>query len=533
MEYMRRTHRKQILELLKTLSEAHAEIKKRILSGDTPSVIGLLADCQEGAVQTGTFIEKLEGEGTKTVALLEEYCELLYKASLEAEYSDAADAGAAKRVKRLQMQLIAIENSAKNEFSQNNIEIAFIPYTASMWDALESVWLAAKDDPDCEAYVIPAPYYDRMPDGSFGQMHYEGDRYPDYVPVVDWREYDFAERRPDVIFTHNPYDDGNLVTSIHPDFYCKRLKELTELLIYVPYFVFIDGIPEHFAATAGCVYAHKVILQSDKMRDSYVSAFKRTFGNNLGNPKDRFIALGSPKYDAAINGRPEDFTMPENWNRLIAAADGAGKKVVLYNTSVGTILSGNEQYTKKLRSTLDMFRGRDDVTLWWRPHPLSEATYKSMRPQLFDEYRRIVAGYRREGFGIYDDTCDLHRAIANSDAYYGDWSSLITMYAITGKPVMIQNIHQLQYGEISMDAFLPDPDTLTAPGDCYLCEGAPPSLSLPGFLDCLVNGNNAAALTALDRRCMEITRSVNTHADGTAGRAIYVYVKETINRMTA
>jgi hypothetical protein len=70
---------------------------------------------------------------------------------------------------------------------------------------------------------------------------------------------------------------------------------------------------------------------------------------------------------------------------------------------------------------------------------MSAATYRAMRPQLMGEYENIVAEFRREGFGIYDDTADLHRAIACSDAYYGDASSLAALYAVTGKPVMIGN----------------------------------------------------------------------------------------------
>jgi hypothetical protein len=42
--------------------------------------------------------------------------------------------------------------------------------------------------------------------------------------------------------------------------------------------------------------------------------------------------------------------------------------------------------------------------------------------------------------GVYDDTADLHRAIAWSDAYYGDGSSVLRMYVATGKPVLRQNI---------------------------------------------------------------------------------------------
>ena len=63
-----------------------------------------------------------------------------------------------------------------------------------------------------------------------------------------------------------------------------------------------------------------------------------------------------------------------------------------------------------------------------------------MRPQLGEEYQRIVEQYRREGWGIYDDSSDLDRAIILSDAYYGDHSSLVQLCQKAGKPVMIQNV---------------------------------------------------------------------------------------------
>lgn len=39
----------------------------------------LLEDMQNSAIAIGKIIEQEEGYGTKTVAMLEEYCELLYE----------------------------------------------------------------------------------------------------------------------------------------------------------------------------------------------------------------------------------------------------------------------------------------------------------------------------------------------------------------------------------------------------------------------------------------------------------------------
>ena len=87
------------------------------------------------------------------------------------------------------------------------------------------MWKAADEDPDCDAYVIPIPYYDKNQDGSFGEMHYEGDQYPDYVPITAYDEFDFQSHHPDMIFIHNPYDQYNYVTSVDPFLYRPQLKK--------------------------------------------------------------------------------------------------------------------------------------------------------------------------------------------------------------------------------------------------------------------------------------------------------------------
>ena len=82
----------------------------------------------------------------------------------------------------------------------------------------------------------------------------------------------------------------------------------------------------------------------------------------------------------------------------------------------------------------------DEVALLWRPHPLIKATIESMRPELWKEYEKLVEEYKKEGWGIYDDTADMDRAVALCDAYYGDGSSLVQLCQEAGKPVMIQNV---------------------------------------------------------------------------------------------
>ncbi len=426
---MRKFQQKKINELLLTLKEAHSEIQKQ-LEPDTK--VSLLADCQNFALEIGEYIERLEGEGTQTVRLLEEYCEAAYFLSI--------DITNVKRLKELSEKLNQISDSVIEEFKPLKIEMVFFPYQLSMFDSFESVYQAAKADPCCDVYVVPIPWYDKLSNGAFGAMHYDGQQYPESISITAWWEYNLEERHPDVIFIHNPYDDKNFVTTVHPNYYSKKLREYTDLLCYIPYFVCDGDVEEHFIETLGCINSHKVFLQSEKIRAIYINVFRKAYGNKFGKPEDKFVALGSPKFDKVINAREEDFDIPEEWLSIIENPKGERKKVVLYNTSIGSMLAGNEQYLKKLRHVLEVFKKRDDVVLWWRPHPLFKQTLQSMRPQLAKEYEQAVAEYKSDPYGVYDDTSLLHRAICMSDYYFGDRSSLVALYEAAGKPVLIQSV---------------------------------------------------------------------------------------------
>ena len=446
---MRKAQKKQAEDFVKLLSEAHGEIKAAIEKKNSSVARGLLADCQDGAIALGNLIEAAEGEGFATISLLESYCEIVYHVHEELERGQAVSVS--KIYKALRQSLYRIESSVKNDIKVRQ-EVVFLPYKASMWDSLESIWKAADEDEDCDAYVIPIPYYDKNPDGSFREMHYEGGEYPDYVPVVWYEDYDFEARRPDAIYIHNPYDDCNIVTSIHPFFYSKNLKKFTDKLVYVPYFILGEIDPENknalkdlekFCLVPGVAYADKVIVQSENMRQAYINVlteFMAGQGRSRGYWENKIDGSGSPKLEKILCTSKENLEIPKEWMKIIRKPDGSWKKIVFYNTTVTALLQYNEQYLMKMRDVFRTFyKSRDEVALLWRPHPLFMSTIESMRPELEETYREIVEKYRKDGWGIYDDTSDIERAVVINDAYYGDASSVVQMCQAKGKPIMIQN----------------------------------------------------------------------------------------------
>ncbi len=428
---MSRTTRKQLLSMADTLIKANKALKINLPKAfkKKEALIQLLSDCQDSAISIGENMEKLYGDGTETVAELEAYCESLYQMTLALENPGQAK----EQLQTLTRQLLQIRRLIEKEVP-DRLEAVFLPYKASMWDSLESIWMAAREDPDCDTYVIPIPYYDKNPDGTFREEHYEGKLFPDEVPITRYDEYDFGIRMPDVIFIHNPYDKGNYVTSVHPYFYSKNLKNFTEKLVYVPYFVLNgEGIDDLYSTPTAVLYADYVIAQTEKERQDYIRHCSALYPE--GNFEKKVLALGSPKLDKARAVNRDNVTVPKEWLKRIE-----GRKVILYNTSLNGFLKDSEKYLIKMRDVFTLFQKREDAVLLWRPHPLMESTLLSMRLELYERYIELKEWFLKEDIGIYDDTADMYPAIGLSDAYYGDWSSLVWLYRETGKPVMIQDV---------------------------------------------------------------------------------------------
>lgn len=381
-----------------------------------------------------------EEDYTVLVEIIEEYCQNLQGIEVISTTKKERDKYGKQCLKLLQKLQFECGRILPNDRK----ELVFFPYLYAMWDSMESVWKAAVDSGEFDVYVVPIPYYERKADRSLGDMHYDGAEYPLEVGAISWESYDIAQRKPDIAYVHNPYDGGNLVTSIHPDFYSDKLKEHIETLVYIPYFSLNGGnVPEHFCTTSVVFRADKVIVQSQRTQEIYVEALLE-FGAQHKIPMKRaeltkkILPLGSPKTD--VIKTKDQFQIPDQWKKIITKEDGSEKKVLFFNNTLNAVLSQNEEALDKLEDSLGYFREHtEEIAFLWRPHPLMESTLKSMRPHLLVRYQKIVEKYQKEHWGIYDDTPDFQRAVAISHGYYGDNSSVVDVFISAKKPVMLGN----------------------------------------------------------------------------------------------
>lgn len=486
---MRKHIRDQIIELLPTIWEgvAYAENappqQAREVLTDCYAAVNSISDSlnSELTMERFAFYENIMNQLRELLEVINE--------NISSGHSVSGQTKTCKDFFELLIQELFHESEVK-------LEIVFMPYKASMWDSLESIWLAAKEDENCEAFVVPIPYYDRNPDLSLGEFHYEGGEYPDYVPIVHYNDYDVSARRPDVIYIHNPYDERNRVTTVHPRFYSYNLKKFTDMLVYVPYFISGAYLNTQLFADkhlTSCVNAvDKIIVQSETHKKLYVAS---------GVNESKLLVLGSPKIDPIAAMYKDKINVPSDWVPKLH-----GKKSVILNSSIGSLLN-DPNYIIKLRNRLSTILSYQDLVLIWRPHPLLETTIASMRPAMYDDYKEVVHMVKNKENVILDQNPSTMPATLVSDGMISDLSSWARQYITTEKPVLLLNGKR----EMKKDR--------TCVFDHFSCYFIYDGDSIEQFCDMILNGTDKKK----EARLADLRNSI-VNIDGTCGQKVHTSI---------
>lgn len=401
----------------------------------------LLAASQQTAIDMGTLIERCKGEGHTTVAVLENYCELIF--GLSEKCSKTA-------LVQLEEMLLDLRDSMQREIL-DRIEVVFLPYQASQWEYIQSVWEAAMRDETCDVYVVPIPYFYKDYDGSLRDMRYEAKLFPKEVQVVDYDTFDFALHYPEMIYTQNPYDGYDDVISVEPSFYSSNLVHFTENLVYIPPFVLEEFSKESYRAyhnmqyyctRPGVINADKVIVQSENMRKLYVEKLTEFAGEDTRTIwEQKVVGLGSPKIDVQSGQDRVESVLPDAWRSYVERADGSRKRVVLYYVGLSSFQQYGEQALEKMRSVFDIIsRNSANIVLVWKPQALIKPTLERSNPMLYREYCLLEEEFKKMNCGILDEALEDEVAVAACDAYYGDSSAMVQMCRNMGKPIMLQDV---------------------------------------------------------------------------------------------
>ena len=328
-------------------------------------------------------------------------------------------------------------------------EAVFLPFRGKYWTYMEKEWARLSEDPKWDVYVVPIPYYDKKEYGLKGDIHYEVEGYPDYVPLTGFDKYDFDKRKPDRIYIQNPYDDYDNAITVHPRFYTENLIEITSELIYIPYFEVMDFRKEdermNYAAgfyvkVPGVTRADKVILSSDNLKERYIDILCDFAGEDTRAVWNKRIIVDKDILPDKVIGIYEE-DVPDDWWKYLFNSEGEGRKVVLYHTSVSTLVTYGEKYLDKINRNLEVFKqNKDALTVLWNTGSNTRIVLEAYYPDLWEKYSHLVSEYISGEMGIYEETDDYTKATAIADAYYGDRDLVMNACKNLGKPVMIQNV---------------------------------------------------------------------------------------------
>ncbi len=342
------------------------------------------------------------------------------------------------------------------------LNIAFMPYNVTMWDSLESIYLACREDEDCVAKLVPIPYYDISQEEPV--FKYDLDKYDKDLEPIDFREFSLELEEPDVIYVHNIYDDGNILTTVQPDYYTSNLKQYTDMLVYSPY-----CIPNFLKRNCKSKHSYTFGALGAKNIDRFVSAgdFVKEEGLQGGVPKEKILNLGTPKFDSLIKNINQDFEYPKEW-----IEKSAGKRVVLYSTSINFFVAQMNNKVNpitnfcdvifKFSETLQQFTD-NDIFVIWRPHPLTRNYIAKIHPHfaewydhLCDKINGINRAYSEKNKFenvVLDVNTSYLPAFKISDAFVTDYTSIMFAYMLLNKKLIFSYVSPYYEQEIDINKY--------------------------------------------------------------------------------
>lgn len=498
---MRRLLKESLLESSQMLVEAAKELNRVLEEKNIQEVFEILLTSQELVAAMAERYEKENGKD-KT-SLFGEYAVLLLDAATR--ISEGREIEVEAIIKKAIDVMEYIDGQDIDSF-----KIVFMPYKLSMWTSMESIWKAAQKDPDCIAYVVPIPYFN-IADSNNITMSYEGEKYPKEIGITDYREFNLALEHPDVVVVHNPYDDCNNLTSVHPNYYTRELKKYTDCLVYSPYFTFgsyTGDKSKHLYVIPGTINADKIIVQSQKVADIFKS---------YGFGDEKLMVTGSPKTDEIHNYTKDKVEMPKEWEEKLK-----DKKVFLLNTHLSYFPSSfamaaarEDKYNYAIRfhdEILKAFKDRDDVALIWRPHPLLKNMIYDRYTQCIEYVEYFEKQLLESSNCVIDTYGEYKYAFAYSDAMISTWSSLINEYMATKKPIQIFQRHLAK--EVAEAS--PINRNLN-----YFRFGTVNAMTFEEFIENVKGGNDY-----LKEERIDMLNKAFVNMDGTAGESAYKELKK-------
>ena len=393
---------------------------------DVETVINVCGRLQQLAIDLGTYMEAVKGEGYNVVFMLEDYCEALY---------ELAQADSVEIIRMLKERISEGFNEISKEIKIRK-EVLFLPFKGEYWGVFSDEYEMAMNDPNTDVYIVPIPYYYKDYMGRLNDMQYATEKYPSDLKLTHYDKYDYSVHHPDTIYIQNPYDEWNVATSLPPFFYSENLLKYTDRLVYIPWFRTCDFTPDndreyknmkYYCTVPGVINADTVILHSDTIRNTYIEKLCEFAGESTREIWRRKLIV-SDEIDSKNKSGNEN-----NENSI---------NVLLYYPDFSDVLLYGQKAIDKMMYVVKLCTESADAwNFIFIKGKLIESVLKYIDKELYDMYMKVIDyALSKEVFEIIDEEEMDYLSLVNSCvAYYGDGGYLAHMFRNAGKPVKIQD----------------------------------------------------------------------------------------------
>jgi len=197
--------KQKMREMLATLGKGEAILDSKIKRNDLNMLEELLEDMQNSAITIGRTIEEEEGYQTKTVKMLEEYCELLYEYLTEQERGIRFKMGRALAGKRGE-----ISRCLETEF-EGTLVAVFLVGSQEGWRLMEPFWNSLGDKAKRRLFCVSNTCPDVL----------------DGIKSENFEWYDMRGEHPDFVFLDGP--GGRTACEFG------MVRENAEIVFYLPH----------------------------------------------------------------------------------------------------------------------------------------------------------------------------------------------------------------------------------------------------------------------------------------------------------
>ena len=437
-------------EMKEYLADSVEIIHEILLNKDSglsyEDIITYLSELQNNIVSFGTLTESIKGEDCKTVKLLEQYLEVIYKVAKYVQkfdegisYEASAESKYAECDEGVKDTFASISEAIDSEIV-NRRSVLFLPVKAKHFSSMRMAYEMETATPDTDVYVMPLPYYYKEYDGSFkDEMHIDTEEFiKANIPVTDYSRFDLSLLCPEKIYINSAYDEYNMAVSVDTRFYARNVKKYTEKLIYIPYFKLMEfdraNYPcwynmQYYCTVPGVVMADKVYVQSENTRKVYIDKLNEWVGD------EKYTEIWEQKIDV-YNESCEEHSEDE-------LRDAGSEKTIVWFVSAGSLAEFGDRYIEKAYRNLDVFAlSKDKLKVLLNSEPFLDEMIKNYSDELYKKWTGFIDEFNRSGIGevvsqVEEKSVDV---LLKATAYYGDPSYICKDFILMKKPVMLQNV---------------------------------------------------------------------------------------------